>query len=98
MVFSIVIATFNSEKYINHTLNSIKNQNFKNFELIIVDKNSSDKTIDIIKKYKFKNIKIIRKNDKGIYDALNIGIRNSKGAIISILHSNDQFFKKNCFK
>ena len=94
MVFSIVIATFNSEKYINHTLNSIKNQNFKNFELIIVDKNSSDKTIDIIKKYKFKNIKIIRKNDKGIYDALNIGIRNSKGAIISILHSNDQFFKK----
>ena len=94
MVFSIVIATFNSEKYINQTLNSIKNQNFKNFELIIVDKNSSDKTIDIIKKYKFKNIKIIRKNDKGIYDALNIGIRNSKGAIISILHSNDQFFKK----
>ena len=94
MVFSIVIATLNSEKYINQTLNSIKNQNFKNFELIIVDKNSSDKTIDIIKKYKFKNIKIIRKNDKGIYDALNIGIRNSKGAIISILHSNDQFFKK----
>ena len=94
MVFSIVIATFNSEKNINQTLNSIKNQNFKNFELIIVDKNSSDKTIDIIKKYKFKNIKIIRKNDKGIYDALNIGIRNSKGAIISILHSNDQFFKK----
>ena len=50
MFFSIVIATFNSEKFISQTLNSIKNQNFKNFELVIVDKNSTDKTIDIIKK------------------------------------------------
>lgn len=98
MFFSIVIATFNSEKFISQTLNSIKSQNFKNFELVIVDKNSTDKTIDIIKKYKFKNIKIIRKNDKGIYDALNIGIRNSKGIVISILHSNDKFFKKNVLK
>ena len=98
MFFSIIIATFNSEKYINQTLRSIKKQDFKSYELVIVDKRSKDKTIEIIKKFNFKKVKIIRKNDNGIYDALNIGIKNSNGDVISILHSNDLFYNKNTLK
>ena len=65
MFFSIIIATFNSEKYINQTLRSIKKQNFKSYELVIVDKKSKDKTIEIIKKFNFKKVRIIRRNDNG---------------------------------
>lgn len=98
MFFSIIIATYNSQQYIKQTLDSIKNQNYKNFEIIVVDKKSTDKTVSIIKNYKFKNIKYIIKNDKGIYDALNTGIKNSTGDVISILHSNDCYYNKNVLK
>ena len=95
---SIIIATFNSEITIEDCLLSIKKQTNKNYELIIIDKLSKDNTIKIIRSFKFKKIKIIIEKDKGIYDAINKGIKNSKGNIISILHSDDIYYDKNVLR
>jgi len=90
MKISIITATYNSQNFITTNLNSINNQTYKNFEHIIVDNNSQDKTLEIIKN-NGKNIKIISEKDNGIYDAFNKGIDLSKGEIISIINSDDYF-------
>ena len=91
---SIITVTKNSEKFLSENILSVKSQNYKNFEHIIVDGNSKDKTIKIIKSYK-KNIKFIKnKNDKGLYHAMNVGIKKSSGDIIGILNSDDIYLKK----
>lgn len=97
MKFSIITPTYNSSKTIQRSLSSILKQTYKNYEVIIIDNKSTDKTFDIIKKNQklHKNITFISKKDKGIYDAINKGIKISKGSIISILNSDDFFFNKN---
>jgi len=92
MKISIIIPTFNSSETIQDTINSVVSQNYKNYEIIIVDKNSKDKTIEIIKKNRLIDIKFIIENDNGIYDAINKGIKLSTGKIISLLHSDDIFY------
>ena len=96
--FSIVLSTKNSEKKILDCLKSIKRQSYKKYEIIVIDCLSEDKTIDIIKSFKFSNITILSEKDKGIYDAINKGIRKAKGDIISILHSDDAYYTKNILK
>ena len=54
-LISIIIVTLNSQKYLNQTLKSIFNQRYKNYELIIVDGKSKDKTLSIVKKHEKKN-------------------------------------------
>mgnify|MGYP006105608339 CR=1 FL=1 len=94
MKISIITPTFNSQKTINENINSILIQNYKNWEQIIIDNLSTDNTLSIIKKFNNHKIKIISEKDKGIFDAINKGILNSTGEIISILHSDDFFFNK----
>ena len=93
--FSIITATFNSEKTIRRTLESLLVQDFKDFEYILIDGNSSDQTVVIIKEYLERftsnNIKItlLSEPDKGIYDAWNKGLSLSSGEWISFLGSDD---------
>lgn len=89
MLVTIITVTFNSEKTILETLNSVMSQNYTNIEHIIVDGQSTDRTLQILKKYPFKNKKIISKKDRGAYDAMNVGIAVAKGDIITILNSDD---------
>ena len=90
---SIITVTKNSEKFLRQNILSVQSQNYKNFEHIFVDGNSEDKTLKIIRSYK-KRIKLIKnKNDKGLYHAMNVGIKNSSGDIIGILNSDDIYFK-----
>ena len=89
MKVSIITVCLNSEKTIINTLNSILSQSYKNIEHIIVDGGSTDKTFTIIKEYPFKNKKIIIKKKSTIYQAMNEGIKNSTGELISILNSDD---------
>jgi len=89
MKFSIITVCLNSEKTILYTLNSILNQTYKNIEHIIVDGGSTDKTLQIIKNYPFKNKKFFSTNQKGIYNAVNEGIKRATGEYISVLHSDD---------
>ena len=96
MRISIISSCYNSELTITETLNSIELQTYDDIELIIVDGNSKDNTLNIIQNFKekFLNIKIISENDNGVYDALNKGIELASGDIIGFLHSDD-IFKSN---
>ncbi len=88
-LFSIIIATYNSEKYLHRTLDSIISQDFIDYEILIVDGKSKDKTIDIVTGYGNAISVCISEPDDGIYDAWNKGIRNAKGEWIMFLGSDD---------
>lgn len=95
--FSIITVCFNSSKTITNTFESILNQSYKNFEYIVVDGRSSDRTIEIIKNYenRFREAGIqyvwSSEPDHGIYDAMNKGIKRASGQIIGILNSDDTY-------
>ena len=98
MKISIITVCFNSSKTICDTIDSVLKQNYKNIEYILVDGNSKDNTVEIIKKYET----IFRKNgmdyiwvsevDNGIYDAINKGIKMATGDIIGILNADDYYY------
>lgn len=94
MKLSIITATYNSEKNIYSSLNSIFNQSYRDFEIIIVDGLSKDKTLEIVESFsnEFSKIHILSERDYGIYDALNKGIKLATGDIIGFLHSDDEFY------
>ena len=71
MKISIITPTFNSASTIQSNLDSIKTQLFKDYQLIIIDNNSTDETIEIIKKNKIPNSKFLIEKDLGIFDAIN---------------------------
>lgn len=102
MKISIVTPTFNSEKTILDTCKSITSQTYQDFEHIVIDNYSTDKTIDLIKKHyqdhKLDNhLKIIIEKDKGISDAFNKGINRATGEIVAILNSDDFYLNSNLF-
>lgn len=94
-LISVIIPTSNSERYIHRTLKSLLNQTYKNFEIIIIDNSSTDKTIQKIIKFKDKlNINILNILNKGIIaSSRNLGIQNANGDIISFLDSDDYWHK-----
>ena len=95
---SIIIVSLNTKVDFLKTLKSIKKQTYKNYEIVIVDGVSNDGTIKEIKKLKKKNIKYIIEKDKGIYDAMNKGIKISKGKWLIFMNSGDNFINKNILK
>ena len=94
IMISIITATYNSAKTINDTIKSVLCQTNKDFEYIIVDGGSTDETIDIVKSYESEfsgRLKWVSEKDKGIYDAMNKGIKMASGDIIGILNSDDYY-------
>ena len=91
---SIITVTKNSEKYLEKNILSVHKQKYKNYEHIIIDGKSTDKTIDIINKHKKKIKYFISEKDRGLYDAMNKGIKKSTGDIIGILNSDDIYYKE----
>lgn len=95
--FSIITASYNSDKTIQKTIESVLIQDFTDFEYIIIDGNSNDETLNIIKSFEElfakKNIsfKYISEKDKGIYDAWNKGLDVAEGKWISFLGSDDTY-------
>jgi glycosyltransferase involved in cell wall biosynthesis len=98
-LLSIITASFNSGKTIEETIVSVINQNYTDFEYIIVDGKSTDNTLNIIKKYEplfnQKNIsfKWISESDTGIYNAWNKGLKIATGSWISFLGSDDIYLE-----
>ncbi len=80
------------EKYIEQTIQSIISQDYPDLEYIIVDGGSTDRTMDIVNKYKSKISTIISEPDNGMYDAINKGIRSSTGDILAWLNADDIYF------
>ncbi|MDT0685245.1 glycosyltransferase family 2 protein [Autumnicola psychrophila] len=91
MKISIITATYNSEASILSAIKSVAVQDYLNVELVIIDGGSSDNTVSIIKDNYNRPLKIISEKDKGIYDALNKGIKHATGDIIGLVHSDDFF-------
>ena len=91
--FSIITVSFNSEKTIEQTINSVLKQDYINLEYIIIDGASTDKTVDIIKQYAEidNRIHFVSEPDNGIYDAMNKGIRLATGNVIGLLNSDDYY-------
>lgn len=89
---SVITVCFNSERYIEKTIESVKKQTYSNIEYIIVDGKSTDNTTKIIYNNKRFVSKIISEKDNGIYDAMNKGIKNATGDLIYFLNSGDFFF------
>ena len=98
MKISIITVCLNSSKTIKRNLESVKNQSFKNLEHIIIDGGSTDGTHEIIHKYKSSIHKILIEKDKGIYDAMNKGLKRAQGEIICFLNSDDFYSSKNIIK
>ena len=91
MKVSIITVCYNSASTIEDTILSIANQTYQNIEYIIVDGNSKDSTVEIIKKHSGTVAKWISEKDNGIYDAMNKGVEMATGEIIGILNADDVF-------
>ena len=97
MKISIITISFNSENSISETFKSVKNQSYNQYEYLIIDGGSKDRTLTIAKEQNHIS-KIVSEPDKGIYDAINKGIKNSTGEIIGFLNSDDTFYDENSLK
>jgi len=88
VLISVIIPTYNEEKFISVCLSSLKKQNFnkeKDYEIIVVDNGSTDNTAQIVKDFK---VKLIYEPQKGISSAIKRGISESKGKIIAVTNSD----------
>lgn len=91
---SIVTVVFNNQSFIECAINSVLSQTYQNIEYIVIDGGSVDGTIERIKKYSDKIAHFVSEKDRGIYDAMNKGIRLATGDIVGILNSDD-FYASN---
>jgi glycosyltransferase involved in cell wall biosynthesis len=88
---SLITVTYNAESTIERCIRSVIAQNYQNIEYIVIDGASTESTLQIINRYA-QNIKIIiSEPDKGMYDALNKGIKLATGDIVGILNADDYF-------
>lgn len=91
MKISIITITYNSEKTVEDTIKSVVSQDFPNVEYLIIDGLSKDKTLQVVNKYSAYIDKVVSEKDKGLYDALNKGIKHATGEVIGMLHSDDVY-------
>ena len=96
---SVILPVYNSQKYIAKTIDSILNQNYNNYELIIIDDGSTDGSLDICSKYleKNNNIKILEQKNSGVSRARNKGIEKATGKYIMFIDSDD-CYEPDCIK
>lgn len=88
-LISVILPVYNCEKYIFNSINSILIQSYKNLELLIIDDGSTDKTANLIKKFKDKRIKYFKKDHKGLLKSLIFGLNNAKGSFIARMDADD---------
>ena len=96
---SIVTVTYNSERALGVTMESVLNQSYSGIEYLIIDGASSDGTVALAEGYRERmerrgiRLRIVSEKDGGIYDAMNKGIRLAAGDVIGILNSDDWYEK-----
>lgn len=93
---SIITVTFNAESTLGRTLESVASQTYRGFvEHVIVDGASKDRTVEMANRYKEQHpeiaVTIISEPDKGLYDAMNKGLKLAKGAFVCFLNAGDKF-------
>ncbi len=91
MKISIITAVYNNKASVHDAIRSVRQQTYPNIEHIIIDGGSTDGTKELIQNLDFKPSIFISEPDKGIYDALNKGIKLASGDVIGFMHSDDIF-------
>ena len=96
---SIIVPVYNAEQYLRRCIDSILNQSFTDFELILIDDGSKDKSSDICDEYAAKDsrIKVYHKENGGVSSARNLGLDNANGEWIAFVDSDD-FIKEDYLK
>lgn len=90
--FSIIVPTLNSEKFVERLLFSLVDQSLSEFEIIIMDGKSSDKSLKIINSFRDKRIKIDSAFDNGVYDAMNNGLAKASGEWVYFIGADDWLY------
>lgn len=90
MKISIITICYNNEKDIRETIESVLNQTYPNIEYIVKDGGSKDGTMIVVNEYKERISQIISAPDRGLYDAINTGIKAASGDIVGLIHAGDQ--------
>lgn len=93
-LLSVIIPSYNHEKYIREAIESVLQQTYTNLELIIVDDGSKDNSLEIIRSYDDARIKLIAQENAGAHNAINRGLSEAKGEYLAILNSDDVYEKK----
>lgn len=92
MKISIITATYNSAKTVKDTFESVLRQSYNDYEYLIVDGASKDETMTVVKEYESRfegRLRYISEPDKGLYDAMNKGLKMATGDVVGILNSDD---------
>lgn len=95
MKYSIITINFNNSCGLRHTIESIINQTFKDYEFIIIDGGSNDGSVDIIKEYQDHISFWVSEKDNGIYHAMNKGVKVSHGEYLLFINSGDMLYDMN---
>lgn len=98
MKFSIITINYNNCEGLKKTIPSVIEQNYKDYEYIIIDGGSTDGSVDVIKKYEQFISYWVSEKDCGIYNAMNKGIRHSTGEYLNFMNSGDTFFESDILK
>ena len=96
-VFSIITVTYNASQWIERTIESVILQSYPNIEYIVIDGNSTDGTVEIIKNYESNNVRLkwISEPDNGLYDAMNKGLKLASGDYVWFINAGDELYSEN---
>lgn len=90
-LFSIITITFNAESTLPPTLKSVAEQTFTDFEYLVIDGASKDRTVELVRQSGIANLNCLSEPDKGLYDAMNKGLARAQGRYVIFLNAGDSF-------
>nr|WP_199003164.1 glycosyltransferase family 2 protein [Flavobacterium sp. ASV13] len=90
--FSVIIPLYNKARYIENTIKSVLNQTFTDYEIIVINDESTDKSEDLVSRFNDKRIQIFNQKNQGVSVARNHGIEKAKGKLIAFLDADDYWF------
>lgn len=92
MKYSVVIPLYNKQNYIQQTIESVLAQTLRDFEILVVDDGSTDRSLEIAKKFEAHNVHIITQKNAGVSVARNVGIKNANGTYVAFLDADDLWY------
>ena len=97
---SIILPTYNRMQFLNRSINSVLEQSYSKWELLIIDDGSNDGTDSFVKKFinKFPQIRYFHRENRGAPNAMNLGISNTNGEYITFLGSDDEFMPNHLYQ